>query len=134
MGHLRKVVKWLDHCVLGDDHVCQRCGVDWEGPFEPGTFGACRAGREIQVGWAFWCPGCEAMHVYSVHPEGHPRGVVWSFNGDEEKPSFTPSLLVFETEHNPRCHLFLTDGVIHFCGDCGHPLAGKVAPLGDEPP
>jgi hypothetical protein len=48
--------------------------------------------RVIQGGSVtFWYPGCKEYH--SIHVEGseHP---VWSFNGDYESPTFTPSVLV----------------------------------------
>lgn len=77
--------------------------------------------------YLFFCPGCKETHPFQV-----PR---WSFNGDMEKPTFSPSLLVYESGRNraenqapsrkTQCHLFLTDGVIQYCGDCPHELAGK---------
>lgn len=108
------------------------------------------------LGYRFWCPGCEDTHLYYVAPYSHP----WNFNGDLEKPTFTPSLLVHPhrrfkkdvtdadieearkktpkgevlvdvTEMSPRCHLFLTDGVLQFCGDSEHKLAGQTLPLPD---
>lgn len=78
----------------------------------------------------FWCPGCKEPHPYRTqrHPNeaGYP---VWNFNGDLEKPTFTPSLLV--NANSPgyiRCHLFLTDGQLQFCSDSEHELAGKTVP------
>jgi hypothetical protein len=37
---------------------------------------------------AFWCAGCESAHAISIAPGG------WKFNGDYDKPTFTPSVLV----------------------------------------
>ena len=73
----------------------------------------------------FWCPGCEAMHGYD------PKR--WTFNGNMERPSFTPSL-VNTYPDGKVCHLFLTDGTIHYCGDSYHALRGKSVPLTEEPP
>lgn len=82
---------------------------------------------------AFWCPGCKHAHLY---------GDTWKFNGDFEKPTFKPSLLIFIPEHIedgkklPRetiCHLFLTDGKIQFLGDCGHELKGQTVDLSEWP-
>lgn len=39
----------------------------------------------------FRCPGCREMHQVRVEGEGRPR---WGFNGDYERPTFTPSVLV----------------------------------------
>ena len=71
--------------------------------------------------YAFHCPACGHSHLYEV-----PR---WQWNGSLEKPTFTPSLL--NTTDTTRCHLFVTDGRIAFCGDCTHPLAGKTVEMED---
>jgi hypothetical protein len=91
----------------------------------------------------FWCPGCEMHHGI------HAGGKGWTWNGDLEKPTFNPSILVRGThpmtdeEHaawmadrtklpTPRpfvCHSFVRDGQIEFLGDCTHKLAGKTVPL-----
>ena len=71
----------------------------------------------------FFCPGCENHHAYTV-----PR---WTFNGDMERPTFTPSLLC-NADHIPsRCHLFMTDGKIQFLSDCHHKLAGQTVEMED---
>jgi hypothetical protein len=78
----------------------------------------------------FWCPGCKHGHGFDER---------WKFNGDYDKPTFTPSLLVNahlseEAKKNPynkRCHLFMTDGKIRFLGDCEHELAGKTVEMED---
>jgi hypothetical protein len=90
----------------------------------------------------FWCPGCEMMHVVKV--EGSPA---WGFNGDHDRPTFTPSVLAQGTqrltddeharvmrgeafEPRPlRCHSFVRDGQIEFLSDCTHALAGQTVPL-----
>ncbi len=62
-------------------------------------------------------------------------GPVWTFNDDMDRPTFSPSLLCRWTEgeeHTPkRCHLFVRDGRIEFCGDCTHELAGKTVEMED---
>jgi len=74
-----------------------------------------------QAQYWFWCPGCEYSHAFTVSP--------WTFNGDLEKPSFSPSLLC-NAHHPPsRCHSWVKDGMIQFFGDCHHKLAGKTVPL-----
>ena len=55
----------------------------------------------------FWCPGCEEAHQFEV-----PR---WGFNGDFERPSFSPSLLL--RRPGLHCHLFLREGQLQFLGD-----------------
>ena len=86
-----------------------------------------KKGGEIQ-GYHFWCPGCGAYHGF------HVKGTVtWKFNGDMEKPTFTPSLLIDKSRPERRCHLFLTDGQLRFLGDCWHDLKGTTVPLPDDP-
>jgi hypothetical protein len=48
-----------------------------------------------------------------------------------ESPTFTPSLLVNAFHPPSRCHLFITDGKIQFCGDCVHGLAGQTVEMVD---
>lgn len=85
--------------------------------------------------YTFYCPGCKHEHTYSVFLDG----TQWQFNGNIEKPSFTPSLLnvkktlnektgVYDIEES-RCHLFVTDGKIIYCGDCSHELSGQTIEL-----
>lgn len=103
-------------------------------------------------GLTFWCPGCDGAHRVQ-HGDG--PGPRWQWNGDAEKPTFTPSILV---KHNrmtekgyadykawldagcPKdigsfetvpvvCHSFVTDGNIQFLSDCTHQLAGQTVPL-----
>ena len=53
--------------------------------------------RNPDGGWIFmfWCPACKELHPYIVK-EGE-----WQFNGNWDKPSFTPSLKYDD------CHLFV---------------------------
>lgn len=82
-------------------------------------------------GWSFWCPGCDELHV--------PR-VDWTFNGDLDRPTFSPSILVTgrmwrgdpAIEVEERCHSFVRDGRIEFLGDCTHALAGQTVDLPDR--
>lgn len=84
---------------------------------------------EYSVGYIFYCPACDVGHQFF---KGH-----WSFDGDMEKPTFNPSLKNSWTEgeqHIPMvCHLFLRNGIIEFCGDCTHAMAGQKMPLPEIP-
>ena len=99
----------------------------------------------------FWCPGCEEMHVVRVSSGSGD----WGFNGNYDRPTFTPSVLVTGVDITPkgeaqydawvaagyptlaptldstpsRCHSFVTDGQIQFLSDCTHSSAGKTLPL-----
>ena len=91
-----------------------------------------RVSRYLQQGdpsalW-HWCPACER-----IHPLPLDRG--WTFDGNLEKPTFTPS---FKHEINfgdkkTVCHYTLTAGVLTFYPDCTHALRGAV-PLPELPP
>lgn len=79
----------------------------------------------------FECPGCGIDHAFTVESPTRPK---WDWNGDMEKPTFSPSLLVRWPDPDGQpgntnvCHSFVRDGVIEFLSDCTHKLAGqKVA-------
>lgn len=96
-------------------------------------------------GLIFWCPGCHGAHQVNV---GEGLGPRWDYNGDPNKPTFMPSVLV--TYNGPDagqdngdgrappavCHSFVTDGRIQFLSDCTHELAGRRVdiPSWDEKP
>jgi hypothetical protein len=107
---------------------------------------------------SFRCPGCGDVHQIYVHRQPGQAGPVWGWNGDEVRPTFTPSILAtsghYCTHFNPgercwcsanaeevaagrepfsydcyRCHSYVTDGRIQFLGDCSHHLAGQTVDL-----
>ena len=102
-----------------------------------------RTEHEGEVSIWFYCPGCEDMHRIVA---GNGR---WEWNGSEDKPTFSPSVLVtyghYATGKSPeecdickargeygacgRCHSFVRDGQIQFLGDCTHALANQTVEL-----
>lgn len=103
---------------------------------EPRLMRVVTKGEQLE-GYAFWCPGCDCLHKFTTNrPEGDPRDV-WTFNGSMDKPTFRASLMVqwgrTDADGNPAgrsvCHLFMTDGMIQFLGDCTHALAGQTVPM-----
>jgi hypothetical protein len=103
------------------------------------------------TGWfVINCPGCEQEHQIAV---GAPftNGAKWLFNGDMNKPTFSPSLhvktgkyanpsivegksekeLEYIEEFSSICHSFIREGMIEFLGDCTHKLAGQTVELLD---
>lgn len=96
------------------------------------------AHKDMQ-GVSFFCPGCNSPHTISTSAGG------WGWNGDAERPTFTPSVLVthdakpeaseeFKEWRTARaCHSFVTDGMIQFLSDSTHALAGQTVPLADWP-
>lgn len=95
----------------------------------------------------FWCPGCNQAHGINHGVGG------WVWNGDADKPTFSPSVLVRSGHHAPGhtgacwcmfnaehpndpapfecmvCHSFVTEGRIQFLTDCTHALAGQTVDL-----
>lgn len=93
-------------------------------------------GKEDQE--MFYCPGCKTYHSFIVRSE-IPGRPVWQWNGDRDKPTFSPSLRVQWTgrisgqshSQDHLCHSFVRDGQIQFLGDCTHALVGQTVPLPD---
>lgn len=82
--------------------------------------------------YIFYCPGCKFCHAIDTDPS---KPKAWGFNGNMEKPTFTPSILVTYTtgagEKEMICHSFIVDGVWQFLNDCTHELAGQNVPMVD---
>lgn len=77
----------------------------------------------------FWCPGCGNAHAVWVNEPNDLTGAKWNWNGDMERPTFTPSILVRGGSNDTYCHSFVTGGTISYCTDSKHTLAGKSVPL-----
>lgn len=100
--------------------------------------------RRVRRGYAHWCPACDQPHVIFDS---------WKFDGNLNAPTFTPSVKITGKKTiwkdgkwtgewvrdgqgkavDDCCHYFLYAGVLKFCGDCKHALAGKEVPLPDLP-
>ena len=114
--------------------------------------------HEIKEGvFVFHCPGCGDVHMIHTAKSGAMHPQCWEFNGDLDKPTVSPSLLVrgghFITEaevdrcwcdyhkehpeekdnapHCYRCHSFIRNGKIQFLSDCSHELASKTVEIPD---
>lgn len=83
--------------------------------------------------YSHWCTACRHCHTYQIG-----GGRTWAFDGNVDNPTFAPSMLEFVTRKDGSrqtlCHYFLTAGVLKYCGDSPHALAGKDVPLEDIPP
>lgn len=75
----------------------------------------------------FHCPGCKYDHWVATTGD-RPR---WTFNGDFDKPTFSPSILVNQSHPSKRCHSFVKEGKIQFLSDCWHDLKGQTVDLPD---
>jgi hypothetical protein len=94
----------------------------------------------------FSCPGCKTAHEITVDGS---RG--WTWNGDGNKPTVSPSILAKATrwltdaeyaramageQIEPElqvCHSFIREGRWDFLGDCSHALAGQTVDIPDWP-
>ncbi len=73
--------------------------------------------------YLLWCPACDDVVLIND---------TWAWNGDTERPTFTPSLLT-QVGSGRVCHSFVTDGVWNYLGDCTHAMAGQAVPMVDLP-
>jgi len=97
--------------------------------------------RKTETGHAIWCPGCGRMHVIPNR---------WGFDGNIEAPTFVPSVkieyngqdagvfdaavgLAFQRAPAKCCHFFLRAGVLEYCPDSTHKLAGQNIILPEIP-
>ena len=89
------------------------------------------------------CPGCRDTHFIYTKTR-NSSNAIWKFNGDVNSPTFKPSInyttgymiprkYLKDDEYNyykeenigSRCHSFVQNGVVNFCGDCTHSMNGK---------
>lgn len=100
--------------------------------------------RKTTQGHAHWCPACKEMH---------PLPDSWQFDGNVDSPTFTPSFkhegmktvrdekgrwtgewVMIDGKPVPEvCHYILTRGILNFCGDCTHSMAGQSVPMAELP-
>lgn len=51
--------------------------------------------------WALYCPGCRYDHDLAVAQYIEGGNPQWDFDGNIERPTFSPSLLVFKDDPGP---------------------------------
>ena len=76
-----------------------------------------------------YCPGCKSLHP--LRTKGAPGQPIWSWDGNTEAPTFSPSLLVNKSIPERRCHSFIRGGKIEFLQDCYHAMKGQTVELPD---
>jgi len=86
--------------------------------------------------WNFFCPGYFCDHGVWINNK-NSFGARWDWNGDMDKPTFTPSLKITYPHWvdgvriDDICHFFIRNGNIEYQGDCTHHLAGLTIELAD---
>jgi hypothetical protein len=81
--------------------------------------------------FVLWCPACDTAHGIKFP--------VWSFDGNFEKPTITPSIKAWHpavpAENIPEfiCHSYVANGRIQFLTDCTHALRGQTVDLPEWP-
>ncbi len=87
-----------------------------------------------RYGWMYHCPGCKSAHVITD---------LWSFDGNRNAPTISPSVKVTypgnpnalpqfpEWKTTRICHAFVEHGMIKFLDDSTHHLAGKTVKMVD---
>lgn len=86
---------------------------------------------EDLIGYNAKCPGCNVWHSIYIKKNQFNKDI-WSFDGNMEKPTFSPSLLVRWDHNNHVCHSFIRNGEWQFLNDCTHDLAGQTVPMIDS--
>ena len=81
--------------------------------------------QKEDITYVFQCPGCKDDHYVRVKG----NGCTWEWNGDVDKPTVSPSLLLHRWEPGQVCHSFVKDGQIQFLNDCFHELRGKTVDI-----
>lgn len=85
----------------------------------------------------FQCPACGTCHYALVAGATRP-GPRWTWNGSMDRPTFNPSIKVGGVKNpwgpdvngqpfdsTPHiCHFMVQDGIIHYCMDSTHKMAG----------
>lgn len=94
-----------------------------------------------------WCQACDGLHGVWVNeqPQDAKLSPRWTFNGNMERPTFSPSVRCFSNHDDDGnklpnggertlCHYFVEDGMIRYCDDSPHAYKGQKVPLKDIPP
>lgn len=81
-------------------------------PTSPGEFKICCNDKGEPARLVFACPcGCGDIGGIGL-PPGNQQGPTWTWNGDHDKPTCTPSIRFLS---GCQWHGYLTDGVFRSC-------------------
>lgn len=91
----------------------------------------------------FFCPACQSGHGIWTTSRNEITQAIWTFDGNMERPTISPSVLLrfteYDTDENKMpikesvkdivCHSVITNGMIAFQGDCTHELKNQTIEL-----
>jgi hypothetical protein len=84
----------------------------------------------------YYCPACKDTHVVTTELAPGGSGPRWESTGTPERPTISPSVRVNWSRRDQApnvCHHFLKSGVIDYCQDSTHSMAGTRVDLPDMP-
>jgi hypothetical protein len=87
--------------------------------------------NETDSSYEIYCPGCNTKHkVFTKLSAGCTQ--VHKFDGNLEKPTFSPSVLIdygLDAVNNRRvCHFFVSEGSLNY-QNCFHIFKNREVPL-----
>jgi len=76
------------------------------------------------------CPGCIEEHLIPMFGKDP-----WTFNQNFDSPTLSPSVKHTLTRDGKEriCHYFIVNGMIEYCSDSDHVLAGMKVDLPEYP-
>lgn len=82
----------------------------------------------------YHCDGCKIVHSVTTQYSPSTERVRWSWNNSLLTPTVSPSVHCLpyhagEKQLVLRCHHFVENGVLVYCGDCDHQFASQRIPL-----
>lgn len=83
--------------------------------------------NDVIIGYMIMCPACGNGHLFYTN-HTNPK-CNWTFDGNMERPTFSPSMLVYQSGSQSRCHSFVRNGQIQFLSDCTHNMANQTVEL-----
>lgn len=95
-----------------------------------------RDGPAVVLMHLLWCPGCDDLHAPRSTLGAGSIGATWQWDGNRERPTFSPSLLVRygDAADGRRCHSFVRAGRWEYLTDSTHLFAGMTVELWPLPP
>ena len=95
----------------------------------------CKNDQGVIIAYLVDCPACGHGHAFDTDANPQRKGNGWKFNGDLERPTFSPSMLSRRSSTGDArnmdqvCHSFVRDGKIEYLNDCTHSMAGQTVEL-----